>query len=875
MSFTSGISSGLPELDRTIRGVLAGDNIVWRVDQIGEYAAFVRPFAEHALATGRPAVYFRFANHAPVLDDQPDNPLFLQLTLDPAQGFEGFLDAVHDTIEATEKGAYYVFDSLSDLSAAWHGDAMLCNFFLMTCPCLYDRGDLASFALLRDRHSNEAVLPIRNTCQVMLDAYRKDGTIFVRPLKTQQRFSPTIHMLHRWEGGALTPIAESHVITGVLKPVPPSAVGCSVRPLDAWNRAFMQAQDLLTGPPELLHSELANHLFETLLRMLISHEERVLGLARRHLTLADLLEIGRRTVGTGLIGGKSVGMLLAHAILRGAGGAWAGRLEMHDSFYIGSDCFYTFLVRNGCWWMRRRQKAGETLFEEAEQARRRILTGKFLPEFEGELERIMEYFSSAPIIVRSSSLLEDAFGNSFAGKYDSVFCANQGSFHQRMEDLKTAIRTVYASAMSASALAYRKAHGLLEREEQMGLLIQRVSGTQHGQLFFPDLAGVGFSFNPYVWNPDIDPAAGVLRMVFGLGTRAVDRSDSDYTRLVALNAPDLSPETRESGQGKCSQRIVDVLDLDANQLVSLDFGGVVERGGGDRDRAVARFSHRDPALVRAVRAQGSGTVPLTITFDRMIRDTSFIGDMREALRLLQKAYDYPVDVEFTANFPEDGVYKLNIVQCRPLQVKGNAVCEPLPAHIPDADLLLRARGPVIGPSRSETLDTFIYVVPGVYSSLPNADRYRVARTIGRVTQALKGARVMLLGPGRWGTTTPSLGVPVSFAEIHPVAVLCEIVAMRDGLVPDVSLGTHFFSELVEQDMLYIAVYPEREETVLRDDFFLRAPNLLLELAPEAALFADTLKVVRVAPKTGKVRLHANVLEQEVVCFREPSAAPGE
>ena len=873
MSFTSGISSGLPELDRTIRGVLAGDNIVWRVDQIGEYAAFVRPFAEHALATGRPAVYFRFANHAPVLDDQPDNPLFLQLTLNPAQGFEGFLDAVHDTIEATERGAYYVFDSLSDLSAAWHGDAMLCNFFLMTCPYLYDRGDLASFALLRDRHSNEAVLPIRNTCQVMLDAYRKDGTIFVRPLKTQQRFSPTIHMLHRWENGALTPIAESHVITEVLKPVPPSAVGCSVRPLDAWNRAFMQAQDLLTGPPELLRSELANHLFETLLRMLVSHEERVLDLARRHLSLADLLEIGRRTVGTGLIGGKSVGMLLAHAILRGAGGAWAGRLEMHDSFYIGSDCFYTFLVRNGCWWMRRRQKAGETLFEEAEQARRRILTGKFLPEFEGELERIMEYFSSAPIIVRSSSLLEDAFGNSFAGKYDSVFCANQGSFHQRMEDLKTAIRTVYASAMSASALAYRKAHGLLEREEQMGLLIQRVSGTQHGQLFFPDLAGVGFSFNPYVWNPDIDPGAGVLRMVFGLGTRAVDRSDSDYTRLVALNAPDLSPDSRESGQGKCSQRIVDVLDLDANQLVSLDFGGVVERGGGDRDRAVARFSHRDPALVRAVRAQGSGTVPLTITFDRMIRDTSFIGDMREALRLLQEAYDYPVDVEFTANFPEEGVYKLNIVQCRPLQVKGNAVCEPLPARIPDEDLILRVRGPVIGPSRSETLDTFLYVVPEVYSSLPNADRYRVARTIGRVTQALKGSRVMLLGPGRWGTTTPSLGVPVSFAEIHPVAVLCEIVAMRDGLVPDVSLGTHFFSELVEQDMLYIAVYPERAETVLRDDFFLRAPNLLLELAPEAALFADTLKVVRVAPETGKVRLHANVLEQEVVCFMEPAAVP--
>jgi len=683
-----------------------------------------------------------------------------------------------------------------------------------------------------------------------------------------------MYMLHKWEGAMFIPVTRSAEITEILAGLPHPWLDFSLQHRDIWTRHLMRAQELVrdegSGPAAALKDR---EFFLHLLRMLVTRDPQLLSLAEKYLDMTDVVNIGKRMIGTGLIGGKSAGMLIARAVLRKTDPAWEDKLEAHDSFFIGADVFYTYLIRNKCWWIRRRLKTADDGLRMAAEARERILSGEFTDDTRAQFMGMLQYFGQAPIIVRSSSLLEDAYGNAFSGKYDSVFCANQGSFHHRMEDLKTAIRTVYASAMSASALAYRKAHGLLEREEQMGLLIQRVSGTQHGELFFPDLAGVGFSFNPYVWNPDIDPGAGVLRMVFGLGTRAVDRSDSDYTRLVALNAPDLSPDSRESGQGKCSQRIVDVLDLDANQLVSLDFGAVAERGGGDRDRAVARFSHRDPALVRAVRAQGSGTVPLTITFDRMIRDTSFIGDMREALRLLQEAYDYPVDVEFTANFPEEGVYKLNIVQCRPLQVKGNAVCEPLPARIPDEDLLLRARGPVIGPSRSETLDTFIYVVPEVYSSLPNADRYRVARIIGRVTQALRGARVMLLGPGRWGTTTPSLGVPVSFAEIHPVAVLCEIVAMRDGLVPDVSLGTHFFSELVEQDMLYIAVYPERAETVLRDDFFLRAPNLLLELAPEAALFADTLKVVRVAPETGKVRLHANVLEQEVVCFMEPAAVP--
>ena len=140
----------------------------------------------------------------------------------------------------------------------------------------------------------------------------------------------------------------------------------------------------------------------------------------------------------------------------------------------------------------------------------------------------------SPIIVCSSSLLEDNFGNAFAGKYESVFCANQGTPEERYECFEQAVRTVYASTMNEDALEYRINRGLFDMDEQMAILVQRVSGDQYSEGFFPHLAGVGNSSNLYVWDKNIDMDAGMLRLVFGLGTRAVDRTASDYAKLYAL-----------------------------------------------------------------------------------------------------------------------------------------------------------------------------------------------------------------------------------------------------------------------------------------------------------------------------------------------------
>jgi hypothetical protein len=244
-----------------------------------------------------------------------------------------------------------------------------------------------------------------------------------------------------------------------------------------------------------------------------------------------------------------------------------------------------------------------------------------------------------------------------------------------------------------------------------------------------------------------------------------------------------------------------------------------------------------------------------------------VADMRTLLETLEKAYEYPVDVEFTANFLPDGSYRINLVQCRPFQVSGGPGVA-LPEVVADCDLVLKTQGAVIGPSLATGVGRLIYVVPSVYGQLPNRDRYSIARLIGRLTRLEnqpEGA-LLLVGPGRWGTAEPTLGVPVSFAEISRVNALCEVIEMREGLVPDVSLGTHFFNDLVEMQVLYLALIPGKEGNRINADFIEQAPNELACLIPEEAAWASVVRVID--PRA--LRLHADALHQRAICYFDRS-----
>ena len=863
------LSTGLPGLDQVVRGLLPGDNIVWQVDSVEDYLPFVSPYCEDAVRKGKKLVYFRFARHPELVGEESGAEIH---RLNPEVGFETFTAEIHKVIERAGRGTFYLFDCLSDLAADWYSDLMLGNFFMVTCPYLYELETITYFALLRDRHSFEAVSAIRNTTQLLIDVFRHKGNPYVHPLKVHQRYSPTMYLPHVWDEGGFRPLTESAVLSEVLAQITEQRVDAVSRTLDIWDRKFLQARDVLEGVENGLRpAEEAEGIFPRLLRMMVTRDERVIRLASRFLDLSDLLAIRKRMIGTGLIGGKSVGMLLSRAVLARTNGRWRDRMETHDSFYIGSDVFYTYLVRNGLWQARRDQRNTASFLGGAEDARRRILSGTFPSFIRGQFLTMLEYFGQSPIIVRSSSLLEDSFGNAFTGKYESVFCPNQGSPPERLEAFLSAVKSVYASTMSEEALLYRAHRGLLDRDEQMALLVQRVSGAVHGHLFFPQIAGVGLSYNPFAWSEYIEPQAGMLRIVFGLGTRAVERNDDDYTRLVALNAPSRRPEADFGEVVEFAQRRVDALDLSTNRFVSLNVDEIVRSSPGlPIDMFAAR---REPAGGRGRSGGAAAARPsrCVLTFDRLLSATSFVPDMREMLAVLRDAYEYPVDIEFTANFLEDGSYRINLVQCRPLQVKEGGGILPPPRSIPRKDLVFESRGPIIGQSSHAAIDRLVYVVPSVYGEMPIGDRHSVARLIGKIThlEEPEGRKtVLLLGPGRWGTKMPSLGVPVSFAEIATVSVLCEVVAMGKNVVPNVSLGTHFFNDLVESNMLYLAVFPKGKGSSLNEAFFLRSRNRLADLLPEEAEWAHVVRVIDLPGDSGgrKLLLNADSTKQRAVCY---------
>jgi pyruvate, water dikinase len=861
------LSTGLPGLDLVFKGLIPGDNLVWQVDSLTDFGSFAVPFCQHAIRQGRKVVYFRFAEHPPLI---PDDLGVTVKKLDTQDGFEKFIKEIHSVVRQAGAGACFVFDCLSTLADAWFSDRMLGNFFMLTCPYVLDRQAMAYFPLLRHSHSFHATRPIAMTTQILVDVYRHHESLYIHPLKVQHRYSPTMYMLHVWQGDVFKPVTDSATIAEILTSFPWAGLESVRFRLGRWNRSFLQAEELWEAIQRGHQpAEEAARVLPGLLQMIISRDQRVLQLIANYFTLPDVLAIWRRMIGTGLIGGKSLGMLLARAILSKSDPSWNDVLEAHDSFFIGSDVFYSFLVENGCWWLRQKQQDPVTFLNEVDEARRRILLGSFPDYIVKEFAEMLDYFGQSPIIVRSSSLLEDNYGNAFAGKYESEFCANQGPHEKRLQDFISAVKAIYASSMSEKALRYRAQRKLLDRDEQMSLLVQRVSGQWSGGLFYPHMAGVGLSQNPYVWNKNIDPRAGVLRLVFGLGTRAVNRSDDDYTRVVALNIPQLRPEGDFDEVRQYSQRKVDVLDMAANQLVSKDFREVV-RASADLPLPIVTTATRDGVALSGSPAANAPDAMLT--FDHLLSQTSFVTDMRKMLHTLHEAYEYPVDVEFTANFYSSNSYKINLVQCRPLQVASKEDLIELPESISQEDLLLEARGAVIGTGRALNIDRFLYVSPATYGILPIQDRYSVARLIGKllhIDDHSPPRNIMLIGPGRWGTSTPSLGVPVAFAEIDNISVLCEIVAMRDDLIPDVSLGTHFFNDIVEMDILYLALFPQRKGNYWNQSFFEQSPNQLSTLMPEAEAWSHVLRVIDIKPPSfneERVQLLSDNISQRVVCF---------
>ncbi|MCX5700001.1 MAG: phosphoenolpyruvate synthase [Candidatus Omnitrophica bacterium] len=850
------ISTGIKGLDAVITGLRAGDNVVWQIDDIKDYIELVKPFVQEALSGHKKVIYLRFAQHKQLLEPSKN---IKRYELNAHAGFEYFTTKVNNIITQEGEGAYYVFDCLSDLLSAWATDLMIGDFFMVTCPYLYELKTLTYFSILRNHHSFKSIARIRETTQLLLDVYHCKGSSYIHPLKVWNRYTPTMFLPHQRKGEQCIPIADSVNAAKILSHISEKGAQSAKRNLDYWDRLFIEAEELVRKG---ISKEKIKETVKKLCDIMISKNKKILALAQRNFTLKELIDIKSRLIGSGFIGGKAVGMLLARNILDKKMRDWQKLSEPHDSFYIGSDIFYSYIVHNRWWKLRMQQKTKDGYFPIAKVLKEKILYGVFPEEIMEKFQQVIEYFGSSPIIIRSSSLLEDDFGNAFAGKYESIFLANQGSPEQRYIQFAEAVKKIYASTMNEDALTYRKQRGLDKHDEQMALLVQRVSGAHHKQYFFPDLAGVGVSYNTYVWNAEMDPKVGMLRMVFGLGTRAVNRVEGDYPRMVALSDPLRRPYAEKDDLRKYSQHEVDLINTKENSLSTITFEKLI----ADKSYTDAeRFAVKD---YESIKNSTSGKDYWILTLDNIFSKDDLSETFKRILQSLQDAYDYPVEIEFTINFSEDGEYRINLLQCRPLQTRGLGQKVEVPERVSSNDLFFESRGYFLGGNILQKLRWVIYVDPGKYNKLALQDKYEVARIVGRLNRSIENKDdlpTMLMGPGRWGTTTPSLGVPVKFAEINNVAVLAEIAFSAGNLMPELSFGTHFFQDLVETNIFYLALFPEKKEVVFNLDYLSRVKNIFKELMPESAKFEDLIGVYDVGEQG--LRAVSDVLSQKVVCFQ--------
>lgn len=871
------IKSGIPGLDEALDNIRLGDNVVWNVTNLNEFSYFVDPYVKQAKEDKRNLIYIRFANHHPLIEMTEEDFRLLEMEennpetefcmierdgikiykVNPYNQFETFTLEVHRIIEKEGFDAFYVFDCLSDLQSVWSTDLMMGNFFKVTCPFLFQLDTVAYFPIIRGRHSFDAIAKIRETTQLFLNVHSNSPEeVYVSPLKVWNRYSQTMFLGHKFNPrtGFVKVLQDGQEVSKYYKTINDSDKHQSGQILDSWERYMLQVR--------MKYEEGKNidDECDKICELMMTKDEKMLSKIKEYFTFEDYITIYDRRVGSGLVGGKSCGMLLARKIIEKERPDIYSNLEPDDSFYIGSDLFYTYIVSNDLWDLRVKQRNPEGYYKYGKELEEALKKGTFSDEIKKGFIQILDYFGQNPIIVRSSSFLEDGYGNAFAGKYESVFCVNRGSLEERLAAFEEAVKVVYSSTMNISALEYRKINDLDDADEQMALLVQRVSGSYHGDYFFPTAAGVGFSYSPYSPLPDMDNSKGMLRLVMGLGTKAVDRTKKDYPRIINLDKPEVTMVKDIREKHRYSQHYLDVIDLKDISLHDIPVGDGLD--------VIPRYAKRvlvehDREAERMFRDRGERREIVFVNCEGLVNNQDFIDEMKEIMNTLEIAYDYPVDIEYTVNVGEDNSFNVNLLQCRPLQVSINNEAIEMPE---DKNVFFHIKESSMGMSRKNEIDTICYVDPHRYYEYPYAQKSSISHVINDVNAYCKenGKTAILIVPGRIGTSSPELGIPVVFADISHFSAILEESYSEVGYMPELSFGSHMFQDLVEAEIYYGALFENEKKLEFNKDMMYTYKNILKDINPNLSKeIYDMIQVIDFAED--KAEFYHDMNKDETLC----------
>lgn len=521
-------------------------------------------------------------------------------------------------------------------------------------------------------------------------------------------------------------------------------------------------------------------------------------------------EFSQMIYGEKTIGGKGRSLLYALRRLRDSGDPQLAETLVPSSIYFGIDLFHDFL--DGVAKFDRLISSGDS------DCLERFFLAAPLP---GMIRTaVREFLSSVqePVVVRSSSRLEDSLRYSFAGKYLSAFLANNaGTLEERADAVESQIKKIYARTFFPKALSYRAKHGL--GDDDMGIVLIRMAGQWRGRYYYPTMAGVGYSQNFRRWSTRMKQADGVLRVVFGMGTMSTKRG---YARTVSLTNPFLRPDGQNPDKiAFHAQEKFQVIDQDApNDLTTLD----IKREW----RQLIQY-HPDFAAYAQIfnySPEGGYFTPLTkdmveiesgskvcLTFESFPRKyRTFFERMKKTLKLLEAAMGVTADIEYAYEPTEDS---LSLIQSRPYwsQVSG---AEAIP-DLRDKMILLQADR-MITPGSVEGITTIVYVDHKIYNSCPD-DCFDIARSIGTINSGMAGGSYILVAPGRVGSSNPIQGVPVQYNELTNCRCIVELGIPRFGFMPELSYGTHFFSDLELDSVMYMPVFEGELDNIINTEWF--------------------------------------------------------
>jgi len=506
-------------------------------------------------------------------------------------------------------------------------------------------------------------------------------------------------------------------------------------------------------------------------------------------------------IGEGELGGKARGLVSIRDLL--ASQYEASRFHGVEVYVpkmavIASDVFDAFLDRNDL-----RDIALSDLPDD--RMAETFLRAEFPTEVLGDLRALVEEVHT-PLAARSSSLLEDALFRPFAGVYETKMVPNnQPDADTRFLRLVEAIKYVYASTYFRAAKSYVRATDRTSADEKMAVIIQEVVGDRHDERFYPHVAGVGRSYN-FFPAKDADPRDGVVNLALGLGKTIVDGGVSWIYSPARPKAPPPFGSTREilrltqldfwavnMGKPSAYDPAAETEYLVKADLAAADYDDTLSKVASTydsrRDRIVPGTGAEGPRVVDFAPLLSYAEVPLN-------------GVIRELLSIGERVLDEAVEIEFAITLPSKSTAgtRFGFLQLRPMLVSEEHV-EVSDDELTHPDLLL-ASDRVMGNGVVETILDVVYVKPGPFES---RFTQQIAVELEQLNRSLleENRPYLLLGFGRWGSSDPSLGIPVNWGQIAGARVIVE--STLPGMDVEPSQGAHFFHNIISFQVCYLCV----------------------------------------------------------------------